>query len=68
MGGAEPVNGYRRTRITSALGLTVALIIMLLYGQVSHVEPSTSLVIVILGAILALLGIEGISRIKGNGK
>ena len=68
MPGDEPLNGYRRTRITAALGFTVALIIMLIHGQVFGVEPSTPLVVTIAGFIALLLGIEGLSRLRSNGK
>ena len=68
MGGDEPNNGYRWMRITSALALTVTLALMLLHGQAFGSEPSTPLVLTIAASIGLLLGVEGLSRLRSNGK
>ena len=64
----RPVNGYRLARIASALALTLTLGLMLLIGQVSDSEPSTPIVLTVAGIIGLLLGVEGLSRLRGNGK
>ena len=50
------------------MALTMTLAVMLLAGQATHAEPSTPLVLTILVAIGLLLGAEGFSRLRSNGK
>lgn len=58
---------YVLARIISALTLALVLALMLIVGAATGREPSAPLVLILLGGIGTLLGVEALSRLFDRG-